>query len=88
LDTLSDDEEMFRESGTPFPLLNRQEPGILIVVAVRRFANDVVAPKVREMDESETMDPGIIKGLFDQGVRLISLSDIACLIVANLANGY
>jgi len=79
---------MFRESGTPLPLLNRQEPGILIVVTVRRFANDVVSPKVREMDESETMDPEIIKGLFDQGVRLISLSEIACLIVANLANGY
>jgi len=88
LDTLSDDEEMFRESGTPLLLLNRQESGILIVVTVRRFANDVVAPKVREMDESETMDPEIIKGLFDQGVRLISLSDIACLIVTNLANGY
>ncbi|KAF8629640.1 hypothetical protein AX15_003371 [Amanita polypyramis BW_CC] len=35
---------------------------------VQRFANDVVAPKVREMDEKETMDPSIIKGLFDQGL--------------------
>ena len=48
----------------------------------------MVAPKVREMDENETMDPEIIKGLFEQGVRLISLSDIACLIVAITANGY
>ena len=46
---------------------------MLIVVAVRRFANDVVAPKVREMDENEMMDPEIIKGLFEQGVRLIFL---------------
>jgi len=69
LDTLSDDEEMFRESGKPSPL-NRQEPSMLIDVTVRRFANDVVAPKVREMDENEMMDPKIIKGLFEQGVLL------------------
>ena len=46
---------------------------MLIIVAVRRFANDVVAPKVREMDENEMMDPEIIKGLFEQGVRPIFL---------------
>jgi hypothetical protein len=38
-------------------------------VLVRRFATDVVGPKVREMDENEQMDPAIIKGLFEQGVR-------------------
>jgi len=70
LDTFSDDEEMFRESGIPTPL-NHWELIILIVMAVRRFANDVVAPKVREMDENEMMDPEIIKGLFEQGVRSI-----------------
>jgi hypothetical protein len=36
---------------------------------VRRFAVDVVGPKVREMDEAESMDPEIVKALFDQGVR-------------------
>ena len=46
---------------------------MLIVLVVRRFANDVVAPKVREMDENEKMDPEIIKGLFEQGVRLLLL---------------
>ncbi|KAF9782125.1 acyl-CoA oxidase [Thelephora terrestris] len=54
LDTLSDDEEMFRDS-------------------VRRFAKDVVAPKVREMDENEMMDPTIIKGLFEQGLMGIEI---------------
>lgn len=39
---------------------------------VKRFAVDVVGPKVREMDENETMDPAIIKGLFDQGVSILS----------------
>ena len=37
---------------------------------VKRFATDVVAPKVREMDENENMDPSIIQGLFEQGVSL------------------
>lgn len=39
------------------------------VSTVRKFAADVVAPKVMEMDENEKMDPTIIKGLFEQGVR-------------------
>ena len=50
---------------------------MLILVAVRRFANDVVAPKVREMDENEMMDPAVTKGLFDQGVRLLSSASFA-----------
>ncbi|CAE6404786.1 unnamed protein product [Rhizoctonia solani] len=35
---------------------------------VSRFAREVVAPKVREMDEAEKMDPSIIKGLFENGL--------------------
>lgn len=35
---------------------------------MRKFAADVVKPKVMEMDEKETMDPAIIKALFDNGV--------------------
>ncbi|KAI0084183.1 mitochondrial acyl-CoA dehydrogenase [Irpex rosettiformis] len=38
---------------------------------VQRFAQDVVGPKVREMDENEMMDPSIIKGLFEQGLMAI-----------------
>ena len=41
---------------------------------VRRFAEDVVGPKVREMDENEMMDPEIVKALFDQGVCSVSSS--------------
>lgn len=39
--------------------------------AVKRFAEDVVQPKVEEMDENEKMDPEIIKGLFEQGLMSI-----------------
>ena len=65
---------MLRESGMSSPrfrqcpLVPNQSPYI-----VRKFAEDVVAPKVREMDESEMMDKSIIKGLFEQGVRHSSL---------------
>ncbi|KAG9017406.1 hypothetical protein FRB93_007521 [Tulasnella sp. JGI-2019a] len=42
--------------------------------SVKRFAVDIVGPKVREMDENESMDPAIIKGLFDQGLMGIETS--------------
>lgn len=35
---------------------------------VRKFSEEMVAPRVREMDEAEKMDPEIIQGLFDNGV--------------------
>lgn len=40
------------------------------ICLVKRFAVDVVGPKVREMDEKESMDPTIIQGLFEQGVGI------------------
>lgn len=36
---------------------------------MQKFAADVVEPRVREMDEAERMDPEVIQGLFDTGVR-------------------
>ena len=41
---------------------------MLILCVVRKFSEEVIAPKVREMDENEMMDPEIIKGLYEQGV--------------------
>lgn len=40
------------------------------ICLVKRFAVDIVGPKVREMDEKESMDPTIIQGLFEQGVSI------------------
>jgi hypothetical protein len=37
--------------------------------AAASFANTVIKPRVTEMDESMTMSPEVIKGLFSQGVR-------------------
>ncbi|KAI0251468.1 putative acyl-CoA dehydrogenase short-branched chain precursor [Lactifluus subvellereus] len=46
----------------------------LLRESVRRFAHDVVGPKVREMDENEMMDPSVVKSLFDQGLMGIETS--------------
>jgi len=42
--------------------------------SVRRFAQDVIGPKVREMDENECMDRSVIEGLFEQGLMGIETS--------------
>ncbi|KAH9995098.1 acyl-CoA dehydrogenase/oxidase [Russula vinacea] len=46
----------------------------LLRESVKRFAQDVVGPKVREMDENEMMDPSVINGLFEQGLMGIETS--------------
>lgn len=43
--------------------------------SVRRFAQEVVEPKVQAMDEAELMDPEVIKGLFEQGLMGIETSE-------------
>lgn len=73
LDTFTEEEQLLRDSGIQLAtaLLRRNSAEECIV---KRFAQDVVEPKVREMDENEAMDPSIIKGLFDQGVRDFTLA--------------
>jgi hypothetical protein len=68
LHTFSEEEDLLRESG-------KLSIGLLKLRSLRdrylvkRFAQEVIRPKVREMDENEMMDPSVIKGLFEQGVR-------------------
>lgn len=42
---------------------------------VSKFAKDVIAPKVREMDENETMDPAIVEQLYEQGLMGIEIPE-------------
>ena len=67
---------MLRESGMDY-LLFTMQMSLTDARSVRRFAVDVVGPKVREMDENERMDPEIIKACFEQGVRLHYISHYA-----------
>jgi len=43
--------------------------------SVARWAREVVAPKVREMDEKKKMDADIIKGMFESGFMGIETSE-------------
>src|SRR5690606_22992040 len=44
--------------------------------AVRDFATSEVAPKVREMDEAQQMDQGIIDQLFELGLMGIEIPEV------------
>lgn len=62
-------------SNPVLPSLNNfTEEEDLLRETARKFSEEVVAPRVREMDESEKMDPEIIKGLFENGVWPIDFS--------------
>ncbi|SAM09516.1 hypothetical protein [Absidia glauca] len=55
-------------SAIPSSLHTFTEEELMLKDAVSRFAQDVVKPKVLEMDESETMHKTVLDGLFEQGL--------------------
>ncbi|KAF9480806.1 acyl-CoA oxidase [Pholiota conissans] len=63
-----------RSEAVPTSLNAFSDEEVMLRDSVKRFATDVVAPKVRDMDENESMDPSIIKGLFEQGLMGIETS--------------
>ncbi|ORZ25459.1 acyl-CoA dehydrogenase/oxidase [Absidia repens] len=55
-------------SAIPASLHTFTEEELMLKDAVSRFAQDVVKPKVLEMDETETMHKSVLDGLFEQGL--------------------
>ncbi|KAI9363257.1 acyl-CoA dehydrogenase/oxidase [Pilaira anomala] len=55
-------------AGLPTSLQAFTEEEMMLRDVVRKFAQEVVKPKVSEMDEKEKLDPAILKSLFDQGL--------------------
>jgi short-chain 2-methylacyl-CoA dehydrogenase len=43
--------------------------------SVSRFAQEVILPKARDMDEAETMDPAVVEQLFEQGLMGIEIPE-------------
>lgn len=43
--------------------------------SVSKFANDIIAPKVRDMDEAERMDPAVVEQLFEQGLMGVEIPE-------------
>ena len=59
----------------PTPISHMSETESLMADSVSKFAQDVIAPKVRDMDEAETMDPTIVEQLFEQGLMGIEIPE-------------
>ncbi|GAN06103.1 acyl-CoA oxidase [Mucor ambiguus] len=55
-------------AGLPTSLQAFTEEELMLKDAVSRFAQEVVKPKVSQMDETEKLDATVLKGLFDQGL--------------------
>jgi short/branched chain acyl-CoA dehydrogenase len=47
----------------------------MMAESVRKFATDVIGPKVRDMDEAEAMDPTVVEQLFEQGLMGIEIPE-------------
>ncbi|KAI8097891.1 acyl-CoA dehydrogenase/oxidase [Gilbertella persicaria] len=54
--------------GLPTSLQSFTEEELMLKDTVAKFAQEVVKPKVQQMDETEKLDASILKGLFDQGL--------------------
>ncbi len=57
------------------PLTRLSEDEKMFQTEVEKLSNQVIKPKVMEMDETETMDPGIVKKLFEFGLMGIELPE-------------
>ncbi|KAF8427715.1 acyl-CoA dehydrogenase [Tirmania nivea] len=59
----------------PNPIFHLTETEQMLQETVSRFAQSDVLPKVREMDEAEAMDEGVIEGLFENGLMGIEIPE-------------
>jgi len=59
----------------PTPITHFSEVESAMAEAVRKFAGDVIFPKVRDMDEAETMDPTVVEQLFEQGLMGVEIPE-------------
>eukprot|EP00761_Pharyngomonas_kirbyi_P014860 gb/GECH01014891.1/.p1 GENE.gb/GECH01014891.1/~~gb/GECH01014891.1/.p1 ORF type:complete len:435 (+),score=99.56 gb/GECH01014891.1/:1-1305(+) len=55
------------------PLTQLSEEEQMLKDTVRRFAEEQIGPKVREMDEKSKLDPHVLKGLFEQGLMGVEI---------------
>lgn len=59
----------------PTPITHFSETESAMAEAVSKFANEVILPRVREMDEAEKMDPAIVEQLFEQGLMGVEIPE-------------
>jgi alkylation response protein AidB-like acyl-CoA dehydrogenase len=63
------------QQGVPMALTQLGEEERMFRDTVRQFAAEKVGPLVREMDETQQMDPGILKKLFELGLMGIEIPE-------------
>ena len=59
----------------PTPISHRSETEVMMAESVSKFAQEVMVPKVREMDEAEEMDLSLVEQLFEQGLMGIEIPE-------------
>lgn len=59
----------------PTPISHRSETEMMMAESVSKFAQEVMVPKVREMDEAEEMDSSLVEQLFEQGLMGIEIPE-------------
>ncbi|CAK7213153.1 hypothetical protein SBRCBS47491_001705 [Sporothrix bragantina] len=57
------------------PIMSLSELESSMQEAVQKFANEVVLPKARDMDEAEAMEPEVVERLFEQGLMGIEIPE-------------
>ncbi|OJD16463.1 hypothetical protein AJ78_03362 [Emergomyces pasteurianus Ep9510] len=60
---------------TPTPITHLSETEAMMAESVAKFAQEQIGPKVRDMDEAETMDPAIVEQLFEQGLMGVEIPE-------------
>ncbi|EEQ89840.1 hypothetical protein RJZ56_002687 [Blastomyces dermatitidis] len=60
---------------TPTPITHLSETEAMMAESVAKFSQEQIGPKVREMDEAETMDPAIVEQLFEQGLMGVEIPE-------------
>ncbi|MCJ1427734.1 hypothetical protein MMC29_005639 [Sticta canariensis] len=60
---------------TPTPITHMSETETMMAESVSKFAQEVMLPKVREMDEAEKMDRSLVEQLFEQGLMGIEIPE-------------
>ncbi|KAH8173432.1 acyl-CoA dehydrogenase, middle domain-containing protein [Sarocladium implicatum] len=59
----------------PTPISHLSDTEAAMADAVSKFANDVILPVARDMDEAEKMDPAIVEQLFEQGLMGVEIPE-------------
>lgn len=59
----------------PTPISHFNEIELAMAESVSKFANEMILPRVRDMDEAEAMDPAIVEQCFEQGLMGIEIPE-------------